>query len=84
MTLPHDVNHIADILPRYPHDIPIIVFKFDGKNICSKELKVRRKKIIDALKWLTGKNEKGEPNNHVYKYIIIDHDRFELYLKMII
>jgi len=78
LTLPHDVDHIANVLPRYPQDIPIIAFQFDDKNNCSKELKVRRQKIIDALNWLTGKNEKGEPNNLVYKDVTIDHSRFEL------
>ena len=49
-----------------------------AKNNCSKELRVRRQKIIHTLTWLTGKNDKGEPNNLVYKDVIIDHSRFQI------
>ena len=59
LTLPHDVQNIADVLPRYPSDIPVIVFKFDGKDNRSKELRVRRQKVINALRWLTGKKWEG-------------------------
>ena len=76
LTLPHDVQNIADVLPRYPSDIPVIVFKFDGKDNRSKELRVRRQKVINALRWLTGKNEKGEPNNPLYQDVTIDVNRF--------
>ena len=58
-------------------DIPVIVFKIDGKNNNSKELRVRRQKIIDALRWLTSTNEYGRPNNIVYKDVAIDHSRFD-------
>ncbi|XP_066915890.1 uncharacterized protein [Clytia hemisphaerica] len=77
LTLPHDVQKIANVLPRYPRDIPVIVFKFDGKDNKSKELRVRRQKVVDALKWLTGKNEKGEPNNIRYQDVTIDENRFD-------
>lgn len=77
LTLPHDLQHIANVLPRYPSDIPVIVFKFDGKDNNSKELKVRRQKVIDALVWLTGKNDKGEYNNVKYQDVVIDRSRFE-------
>ena len=76
LTLPHDVQSIANVLPRYPSDIPVIVFKLDGKENKSKELRVRRKKIIDALFWLTEKNNKGEPNNPRYQDVTIDRTRF--------
>ena len=76
LTLPHDVQNIADVLPRYPSDIPVIVFKFDGKDNRSKELRVRRQKVINFLRWLTGKNEKGEPNNALYQDVTIDVNRF--------
>ena len=77
LTLPHDVQSIANVLPRYPSDIPVIVFKLDGKESKSKELRVRRKKVIDALFWLTGKNNKGEPNNPRYQDVTIDRTRFD-------
>ena len=56
--------------------LPVIVFKIDGKNNNSKELRVRRQKIIDALTWLTSTDKNGRPNNIVYKDVIIDHSRF--------
>ena len=31
LTLPNDVQSIANILPRYPSDIPVTVFKLDRK-----------------------------------------------------
>ena len=67
VTLPNDVQKIADILPRHPRDIPVIVFRFNGKDNNSKELKVRRGKVLDALFWLTGTNEKGQPKNFSIK-----------------
>ena len=41
-------------------------------------MRVRRQKIIHTLTWLTGKNDKGEPNNLVYKDVIIDLSRFQI------
>lgn len=75
ITLPQDVEQFAKILPRVPADIPIILIKFRGNNEFSKEFKVRRQKVLDALLWLTGVNEQGEPNNVVYKDVVIDYER---------
>ena len=77
ITLPNDVQKLADILPRYPKDIPVIVFKFNGKDNKPHELKVRSKNVEAALMWLTGTNENGEPNNILYKDITIDYDWLE-------
>ena len=33
---------------------------------------MRRKKVADALYWLTGVNERGEPNNFLYQNVKID------------
>lgn len=63
LTLPQDVQQLADVLPRCPKDLPVIIFTVKGKDNCSKDLIVRRKKVSDALMWLTGVNETGEPNN---------------------
>ena len=52
------------------------MFKFDGKDYKSKELRVHGHKVIDALKWLTGKKENGEPNNPRYQDVFIDVNRF--------
>ncbi|XP_066914869.1 uncharacterized protein [Clytia hemisphaerica] len=77
LNLPHNVQKIADVLPREPSDIPIMIFKINGKNNTSKELVVRREKILQALLWLTGKNEQGEPNNFLYSEINIDMERLQ-------
>jgi len=41
----------------------------------SKELKVRRQKVFDALSWLTAIKTNGGPNNFLYKDIKIDMER---------
>ena len=69
ITLWNDVQKLADILPRHSKDIPV-----DNK---PQGLKVRRKNVEDALMWLTGTNENGEPNNILYKDITIDYDFLE-------
>jgi len=64
ITLPHDVQQLADILPRCPKDLPVIIFTINGKDNSSSDFVVRRKKVEDALNWLTGEKKKnGEPNN---------------------
>ena len=77
ITFPQDIQQLANILPRVPEEIPIILFKFSGKNNYSKELIVRRQNVLDALLWLTGVNENGEPNNVVYKNVTIDYTRVQ-------
>ncbi|PFX33872.1 hypothetical protein AWC38_SpisGene1310 [Stylophora pistillata] len=39
--------------------------------------RARRQKVADALYWLTGTNENGEPNNHSYQNITIDNERLK-------
>ena len=77
INLPNDDQKLADILPRYPKDIPVIVFKFNGKDSKSQELKVRRNNVENALTWLTGTNENGEPNNFLYENVTIYCDLLE-------
>jgi len=77
ITLPQDVQQLANVFPRYPSDIPVIVFKFDGKDNKSRELKVRRQKVLDALLWLTGSDDQGKQNNFLYKDVTIDQNRFD-------
>lgn len=72
ITLPQDVQQLADVLPRCPKDLPVIIFTVNGKdNNCSKDFIVRRNKVSDALNWLTGVNKDGEPNNFLYKDVQI-------------
>ena len=72
ITLPQDVQLLADVLPQSPKDLPVIIFTISGKHNNSKDFKVRREKVANALYWLTGSNEKGEPNNHLYQHVTID------------
>ena len=66
LSLPQDVQQLADILPRCPTDSPVIVFQIVGRDNYSKDFVVRREKIADALYWLTGVSNLGEPNNPLY------------------
>lgn len=68
INLPNNVQHIADILPHNPKDLPIIAFTVKGKNDFEKEFKVRRQVVLDALQWLI-------LNNPLYKDIQIDYSR---------
>ena len=78
ITLPHDIQKIADVLPRQPKDIPVIVFNFkNNKNNTSKELKVRRQNVLDAMIWLKSVDESGEPNNFLYRDIVINYETLE-------
>ena len=73
LTLPQDVQQLADVLRRCPKDLPVIIFTVKGKDNCSKDFIVRQKKVADALMWLTGVNETGEPNNFLYNDVKISH-----------
>ena len=72
ITLPQDVQQLADILPRCPKDLPVIIFTINGKDNSSSDFVVRCKKVKDALNWLTGEKENGEPNNLLYKNVKIN------------
>lgn len=72
LTLPQDVQQLADVLPRCPKDLPVIIFTVNGKDNCSTDFVVRRKIVSDALHWLTDMNEDEEPNNPLYRNITID------------
>lgn len=74
ITLPQDVQQLADVLPRCPKDLPVIVFTINGKDNCSKDFIVWRKKVSDALYWLTGVNKDEEPNNFLYKDVRISKE----------
>jgi len=60
LILPQDVQQLAEILPRCPKDLPVIIFTVSGKdNNFSSDFVVRRKKVEEALHWLTGKMQMG-------------------------
>ena len=77
ITLPQDVQQLADVLPRCPKDLPVIVFTVAGKNNNSKNFIVRREKVAQALFWLTGLNESGKPYNHLYQNVAIDRNALD-------
>ena len=70
ITLPNNVQHIADILLHRPKDLPVIAFTFKGKSEYGKEFRVRREKVLFALLWLV-------KNNPLYKEITIDFNRIK-------
>ena len=72
ITLPQDVQQLADILPRCPKDLPVIIFTINGKDNNSSDFVVRHKKVEDALNWLTGEKENGGHNNPLYKNVKIN------------
>ena len=68
VTLPHNVQNVANILPNIVADIPVIIFTAKGCNNEDVNFKVRRERVFQALVWL--KN-----NNPYYRNIIIDEQR---------
>ena len=64
--MPQDVQQLADVLPRCPKDLPVIIFTVNGKDNQSKDFYVRKEKVSDALHWLV-------ENNPLYKNIAIDY-----------
>ena len=68
VNLPNNFQHIADVLPQSPENIPIIAFTIKGRNEFEKEFKVRRQVVVDSLLWL-------KSNNPLYENIHIDFDR---------
>lgn len=72
ITLSQYVEQLADILLRYPKDLPVIIFTINGKDNSSSDFVVRSKKVEEALNWLTGEKENGQPNNPLYKNVRID------------
>ena len=59
ITLPQNVQQLADVLPQYPKDLLVITFTVNGKDNGSKDFVVRHHRISDALNWLTGVNKQG-------------------------
>ena len=68
VTFPQDVDEPAQIFPRLPKEIQILKVKKSGLNDSSKEFRVRRLKVQNALDWL-------KENNPAYSDIIISNDR---------
>ena len=67
INFPHSIQHLADNLPRYPKQLPIIIVRVNGKTNSSKDLTVRREIVSSALHWLI-------KYNPVYKDVKIDYN----------
>ena len=55
LTLPQEIQQLADALPRAIKDLPYHIY-YERKNNRSLEFKVRRKKVESALLWLIDNN----------------------------
>eukprot|EP00795_Rhopilema_esculentum_P003598 gene3598-13017_t len=51
LTLPQDVQQLADILPRCAKDLPVIIIQMYGKEYQSQAFRLRRQAVADALHW---------------------------------
>lgn len=51
--------------------MPVIIFTINGQDNSSSDFAVRHQKV-EALNWLTGEKENGQPNNPLYKNVRID------------
>ena len=71
ITLPQNVQQLADVLPRCPPDLPVIVFTVNGKDNASRDFVVRRKNVSDALHWLV-------KNNPLYANVTIDYEKINM------
>ena len=71
VTFPQDVDEPVQILARVPKDLKVIKVLKKGANDTSKECRVRRYKVQEALKWL-------KLTNPVYKDITISQERLDM------
>ena len=56
INLPQNIQQLADCLPHYPKDVPVIIVRMKDKNNTFKDVIVRGQKVQDALNWLTAHN----------------------------
>ena len=68
ITLPHNVQKVANVLPNIPTGLPVISFSVKGKMDNTFEFKVRRAVVLKALQWLIS-------NNPLYKHVTLDMGR---------
>jgi len=73
ITFPFDVQTVANLLPNLPDDLPLLKFvpHNDNENSQSKDFRVRKAKILNALEWLI-------ENNPVYSDVTISYERIEI------
>ena len=68
VTFPQEINEPAKIFPRLPNEVSIIKVRKRGKNDSSKDFRVRRFHVQNALIWL-------KENNPAYFDIEVSQDR---------
>ena len=56
MNLPQRVSELAQLLPRCPSTVPVIVVTMKGKGNIMKDVTVRKQKVEQALQWLINHN----------------------------
>jgi hypothetical protein len=71
VNLPQDLQGFLNRLPCSVSDLPILVIRRHGAENTHTDFRVRRERILSALKWL-------KLNNPCYKDITIDHDALQL------
>lgn len=71
VTFPQEINEPAQIFPRLPEEIKIIKVRKQGKTDTSKDFRVHRYTVQEALVWL-------KDNNSAYSDIIISQERKNL------
>lgn len=67
INLPQKVSELAQTVPRYPKNIPLIMVTMNGKNNSFRDVVVRRNVVEQALFWLM-------KNNPHYENIMFDSD----------
>ena len=70
INLPQDVSEFASSLPHYPKDLSVLIVKMKGKDNSTRDVRVQRKKVLDALNWLT-------INNPHYKDVEINSEALD-------
>ena len=68
ITLPHNVQHIVNNLPRYVTDLPTLCFTVKGAEINCAHFQVRRNIVHKTLLWL-------KKHNLLYENIVTDCKR---------
>jgi hypothetical protein len=70
VTFPQEINQPAQFFPRLPPEREILKVRKKGRNDTSKDFRVRRHTVQNALIWL-------KQNNSVYSNITINQERLQ-------
>jgi len=68
ITFPSNVQKVANVLPNLLHELPIIKIHKRNSTFQSRDFRVKRSKVLNALRWLIN-------NNPVYSDITISEER---------